>query len=97
MYEATNADAAEAAAGWDGLRFEVYLTPDDDLVIVGSSVWDTGGDAVEFESAFSEVLAEVMDAKLYLLSRSETSVDVIIGPAEPATSESIFMALRPNR
>jgi hypothetical protein len=97
MYEATNAGAVEAATGWDGLRFEAYLIPEDDLVIIGSSVWDTGRDAGEFESAFSEILAGVMEPDMYLFSQNQTSVDFIIGPAEPATRERILKALSPGR
>ncbi|MFH1313673.1 MAG: hypothetical protein ABIJ00_10685 [Candidatus Eisenbacteria bacterium] len=97
MYPATNPDAAEAAAGWDGLRFAAYVTPDDELVIVGSSAWDSEHDAEEFESALSEVLTGLDDPEFYHASQSGASIYFIIGPAGTATRESIFEALGPAR
>ena len=96
MYPATNSGAAEAAAGWDGLRFDAYLS-DDDLIVVGSSVWDSGRDAEEFLSALSQVLADTSEPETYTVTQSGARVDFIIGRVPGDTSNSILQALSHTR
>jgi hypothetical protein len=61
-------EARDAAAGWDGDRYELWrrdVAPGgceypcrSDLVLVAKWVWDTPGDAVEFERAATTYLTE---------------------------------------
>jgi hypothetical protein len=97
MYSDTNADAAEAAEGWDGLRFKAYLTEEDEMVMIGSSAWDSPPDAGEFIEAFTVVLRESTENGQFSLSQNGTAVDFIVGPTRNATRDSIFVALRPAR
>jgi len=47
-------DAADAAAGWGGDAYAVYLSPAGDTALVLSTVWDTAADANEFADAFEQ-------------------------------------------
>lgn len=48
-------DASDAAAGWGGDTYAVYLSPaGDNTALVLSTVWDTPTDATEFAAAFDE-------------------------------------------
>ena len=48
-------DASDAAAGWGGDAYAVYLSPaGDSTALVLSTVWDTSTDADEFAQAFEE-------------------------------------------
>ena len=46
--------AAQAAAGWGGDVYAVYLAPTGDTTLVFTTAWDTTGDASEFADAFEQ-------------------------------------------
>jgi hypothetical protein len=47
--------AGQAATGWGGDRFQVYVNPEtDDLVWTLKILWDTAEDAMEFAGAYAE-------------------------------------------
>jgi hypothetical protein len=48
------AEAARAAAGWDGDRFKGYETKDGRVVVVWLSTWDSEAEAREFEAAYTK-------------------------------------------
>ncbi len=52
-----SARAATAAEGWGGDTFELVAGPEDQSVVVLSSLWDTGPDAVELYDTFLEFTA----------------------------------------
>ena len=52
LYEANGrARADEAAAGWGGSTFELWVLPDDEYVLVIGWAWDSPRDAAEFAAA----------------------------------------------
>jgi hypothetical protein len=80
IHNETSADASDLASGWDGLRFEAYEDEGEQLVIVGSSVWDSEADAGEFHAGFSEVLAGLRDTGDFEVIHRGEHVDFVIGP-----------------
>ena len=82
IHEETQADAAEIAAGWDGMRFRAFEDRDGHLLLLGSSVWDSEEDARQFHTGFSTVLRKTSDPGGFTLARSGESVDFVIGPLE---------------
>ncbi len=93
LYGETAADAAEIAAGWDGLRFTAFQNQDECLVLVGSSVWDSEADAEEFDAGFSAVLGNSGDPKTFTIVRDGQCVDFIIGSLDGHITESLLAAL----
>lgn len=93
LHDETSADAAEMAAGWDGLRFRVLEDQDGQLVLLGCSVWDSGLDAEEFEMGFSAVLAEIRDPGSFAVARNGRSVGFIIGSVDAAIRQRLVAAV----
>jgi hypothetical protein len=100
IHEETREAAAGLAAGWDGLRFRAFERPDGQIVLLGSSVWDSEQDAAEFRVGFSTVLAEINGPEGFEVVQSGESVDFVIGSPgyAPPTGllEIVQSAARPS-
>jgi len=60
-----------AATGWDGDRYEVYQSADNNLALVWASVWDSNTDAEEFASTYQKYVAR----KIRQLAETQRSED----------------------
>jgi hypothetical protein len=58
----SRAEAARAAAGWGGDRFQVYTNADGETAWTLSLVWDTPADAQEFAAAYDNWLEAFAEA-----------------------------------
>jgi hypothetical protein len=94
IYEETSADAAEIAAGWDGLRFRAFEDRGGQLLLLGSSVWDSEEDAREFHAGFSAVLGQVNDPADFRVAHSGESVDFVIGSLEDDSGRDLLAAVQ---
>jgi hypothetical protein len=90
LYGETAAEAAEMAAGWDGLRFSAFRNRDEHLMLVGSSVWDSELDAKEFHAGFSTVLLGIGDPGSFTIVHDGRCVDFIIGSLDRNVTESLL-------
>jgi hypothetical protein len=98
LHDVTAPDAQDLASGWDGVRFEAYDDEYGRLVIVGSSVWDSEPDAAEFETGFSQILAELRDSDEFEVVHSGEYVDFVIGASADARAGNVILeALRTAR
>jgi hypothetical protein len=97
LHEQTSADAGDIASGWDGLRFRAFHHQSGQLVLLGSSVWDSEKDAEEFHAGFSAVLAGISGPGSYALVRNGVYVDFVIGPVEDPIRESLLAAVSEAR
>jgi hypothetical protein len=93
IHDETSADAADMAAGWDGLRFQVFEDERGQLVLLGCSVWDSELDAEEFEVGFSAVLEEIREPGTFTVALEGQSVGFIVGCADPAVRERLVAAV----
>ena len=93
LREETRAVADQAAAGWDGLRFEAYTDSLDRLLLVGSSVWDSETDAEEFSVALQKTFTAVREAEDGIVAQSGTTVCFALGPAEREIKARLVEAL----
>jgi hypothetical protein len=93
LHSGTAAEAAGMAAGWDGLRFRAFQNPDEYLVLVGSSVWDSELDAEEFHAGFSAVLRNIGEPEDFTVVRDGRCVDFIIGSLDDHIADSLLTAL----
>jgi hypothetical protein len=93
IHDETSAEAAETAGGWDGLGFRAFENQDGQLVLLGSSVWDSEQDAEEFRAGFSAVLAGVGGPDSFSLARNGTSVHFVIGSADAALRQDLLSAV----
>ena len=93
IYQVTEAHATDIASGWDGLKFEAYTDPDSEMVLLGSSVWDTEEDAVEFDNGFAMVLAAIRDSSEFRLVQHGTRVNFVVCRIDENTREGILGVL----
>lgn len=70
--------AGEIAAGWDGVRFSAFAKGGD-LLIAGSSIWDSENDAVEFADGFQEAMEGLHGKNGIVVERLGTRVSFLIG------------------
>lgn len=80
-HEDTERFAEELASGWDGCRWQAYWNEDDELIILGLSVWDSKEDARDFAVGFERVLAEIWDHGEYEVDRDNARVSFVLGAA----------------
>jgi hypothetical protein len=97
LCDVTSADAADMAAGWDGLAFRAFEDQEGQLVLLGSSVWDSEQDAGQFNEGFLAVLGETADSETFTVACTGQYVDFAIGPADPAVRESLLAAVAETR
>jgi hypothetical protein len=91
LYDETRRLGDDAAAGWDGLRFEAYTDSLDRLLLVGASAWDSEADAVEFSDALRKVLTAARDAEDFAAAEEGATVRFVVGAP---TSEILQHALQ---
>jgi hypothetical protein len=90
IHKETEANAPALAAGWDGCKFEAYEEKNGDLILLGSSVWDSEEDAEEFRDGFIKVLAESRPNGDYEVVRTKARVSFLIGPADESLRTAIL-------
>lgn len=77
-----------AASGWGGDRFELW-TKGDEAVVLLASVWDTEGDAVEFETAVPRA------GEALAIRRSGTRVGIVAGAPSDVRDALLDLLVRP--
>jgi hypothetical protein len=97
IHAETSSEAADLAAGWDGLGFIALEDENGQVLMLGSSVWDTERDADEFYAGFYAVLAEVGDPDTFTVAGDGTWVDFVIGPADGSLREGLLTAVAETR
>jgi hypothetical protein len=93
IHDETSSTAAEIAAGWDGLRLRAFEDHDGRIAILGSSVWDSDGDALEFYDGLSALLSETNEQEHFSVVSRGPVVDFVIGPPESDTRRDLLAAL----
>jgi hypothetical protein len=93
IHRETQLNATALAAGWDGCKFEAYEDRDGDLILVGSSVWDSENDAEEFCDGFSAVLGKVYPDRTYEVVQNNAYVNFVIGSADRTLRARILKLL----
>ncbi|MGA9115864.1 MAG: hypothetical protein WB626_03720 [Bacteroidota bacterium] len=93
LFPETTPRADAIAEGWDGIRFVSFTDRREQLLIAGSSVWDSAGDAEEFSDALSAILALAREAKDFRVVRQGARVHFVIGDPGGAISEKILAVL----
>ena len=79
IHRETQSNAGALADGWDGCKFEAYEDENKNLILLGSSAWDSQKDAEEFYEGFTKVLAQSRSARDYEVARHKERVDFLIG------------------
>lgn len=97
IHEETSEDATEIACGWDGLGFQGFHDMEGNLVIIGSSVWDSVQDAEEFRVGFVKVLGGVGPPGSFMVIRTGKAVDFVIGRVEDSVKEHVLTAMNQAR
>jgi hypothetical protein len=78
-YYETQSKGKDYAAGWDGCKFEAYKDKDNNLILLGSSVWDSEKDAQEFCTGFQTVLNIARASRDFTVKQYQKKVDFVIG------------------
>ncbi len=89
----TETNAVKIADGWDGCRFEAYEIMNKEIVLIGSSVWDTENDAKEFQEGFDLLLQSFRDSTDFKIVRRKSRVDFVIGVTEGNLKDKILSRL----
>lgn len=89
----TQSNATEFATGWDGCKFEAYKDKDNNLILVGASVWDTEKDAQEFCTAFQTVLKSFRTEGDFRVEQHQHRVDFVIGLVDKVLAVKIMSVL----
>jgi hypothetical protein len=92
-YPETRYDGDSLAAGWDGCKFEAYKDEDNNLILFGSSAWDTEKDAQEFCAGFNQVLNIARTARDFTVQQHQMRVDFVIGLVDKAVVGKIMKIL----
>lgn len=89
------AQAAKAAAGWDGDRFQGYETKDGRVVVVWLTTWDSEAEAKEFEGLYAPALKKFSpQAHLERRGAEVLLVDGAVADELPKVVRKGFAALR---
>lgn len=88
----TKAVANAVAEGWDGLAFAAFRSGEE-LVVIGTSVWDSETDALEFAQAFDTLLAKVHGVDGRAVSQQGTRVSFVAGLLRDLPVSAILNAL----
>jgi hypothetical protein len=89
----TETNAVKIADGWDGCQFEAYEDTNKEIVLIGSSVWDTENDAKEFQEGFDLLLQSFRDSTDFKIVRMKSRVDFVIGVTEGNLKDKILSRL----
>ena len=92
--EGTSGSAGDMASGWDGFRFEAYVDSTQEILLVGSSVWDSDEDAAEFCDGFSRVLGSIHDPREFSVVRNGPCVSFVIGRVDDRARARILEVLQ---
>jgi hypothetical protein len=93
LNEKTAKEANEIAAGWDGISFISFTNADDDLLILGASVWDSDDDASEFAAGLETVLGAIHQRGTFTVQEAGVRVSFVIGSLEEQTLGAVLDAL----
>jgi hypothetical protein len=75
----TRGTATDAAAGWDGLKFEAYAGAGDEVTLVGCSAWDSESDAREFAESFTVAVGAAAGSGRLSVLREGATVGFVVG------------------
>jgi hypothetical protein len=93
-YHETIYGADSLAAGWDGCKFEGYKDKNNNLILLGSSAWDTEKDAQEFCTGFKTVLKMIRITQDFNVEQHQNRVDFVIGLADKVLAVKIMSVLQ---
>jgi hypothetical protein len=85
-------EAPELAAGWDGIRYASF-TNEGELLIAGTSVWDSEADALEFAGGLRKVLDTQHGEERVAVRRSGNRVSFLLGIVDEETKGGLLKAL----
>lgn len=87
-------EAAKAAAGWDGDRYEAYETKDGRVVLLWVTTWDSEAEATEFEAIYRKALKAAPDRHLERRGTEVLLVDGASDEERPAIVRKGFEAVK---
>lgn len=91
--ESLKDNAAAIAAGWDGIRYAVY-EKDGEMILMGSSIWDSEKDAEEFGAALNEAFLNKYGKSNFALVTEKDRVGFIAGNIEGLPTGTILTKLK---
>jgi hypothetical protein len=93
LNEQTTKEAKEIAAGWDGIHFVSFTDGEDDLLVLGTSIWDSEDDAAEFAAGLETVLSAVHDESDFTVQFVGERVNFVIGRLSHESLQAALEAL----
>jgi hypothetical protein len=93
IHKETQSNAGALADGWDGCKFEAYEDENKNLILLGSSAWDSQKDAEEFYEGFTKVLAQSRSARDYEVEQNKERVNFLIGVTNKILRTAILKSL----
>ncbi len=93
LHEPTKENADVTAAGWDGIHFRAFIDQEDNLVILGASVWDSEADASEFAESLAEVLIPIHGENNVAVMQHADRVEFLVGAISSEIREAALEAL----